>query len=113
MLSLAGCLTTFSNKIHPRDLPLYEHDDLSQCFTKLDEIVRMLLETVVPTNCVSLPLKLVQPSIYATALADDKYLANTRMYLAISAEMNEAELIGKTPYLVKVCSEAKLHQTNT
>ena len=108
MLSLAGCLTTFSNKVHPRDLPMYEHDDLSQCFTKLDEIVRLLLETVVPTNCISLPLKLVQPSIYATALADDKYLAGTRMYLAISAEMNEAELIGKTPYLVKVCSASHI-----
>src|ERR1035437_6214948 len=108
MLSLAGCLTTFSNKVHPRDLPLYEHDNLSQCFTKLDEIVRMLLETVVPTNCISLPLKLVQPSIYATALAEDKYLTGTRMYLAISAGMNEAELIGKTPYLVKVCSASHI-----
>ena len=97
MLSLAGCLTTFSSKVHPRDLPLYEHDNLSKCFTSLDETVRMLLETVVPTNCISLPLKLVQPSIYATALADDKYLVGTRMYLAISAEMNEAELISKNP----------------
>ena len=33
-----------------------------------------------PTNFVSLPLKLVQPSIYATSIADDKYLHNTRLY---------------------------------
>jgi len=59
---------------------------------------------VIPSNFVSLPLKLVQPSIYATALADDKYLRNTRMYLAVRAEMNEADIISKTPYLVKVCS---------
>ncbi len=108
LLSLAGCLTTFSNKVHPSNLPLYDHDDLSNCFTQLDETVRLLLETVVPTNCISLPLKLVQPSIYATALADDKYLTNTRMYLAISAGMSEAELIGKTPYLVKVCSASHI-----
>ena len=38
MLSLAGCLTTFSPKIHPRDLPVYEHDDLSRCFADLDDI---------------------------------------------------------------------------
>ncbi len=104
MLSLAGCLTTFSPKIHPRDLPPYRHDDLAGCFGTLDEIVRTLLETVVPSNFVSLPLKLVQPSIYATALADDKYLNGTRLYLAISAEMNQADLISKTPYLIKVCS---------
>jgi type VI secretion system protein ImpJ len=108
MLSLAGCLTTFSPGIHPRDLPVYEHDDLSRCFADLDEKVRTLLETVVPSNCVSLPLKMVQPSIYATAVADDKYFAGTRMYLAISAEMNEAELIAKTPYLVKVCSASHI-----
>jgi len=83
---------------------MYRHDDLSGCFGTLDEIVRTLLETVVPSNFVSLPLKLVQPSIYATALADDKYLSGTRLYLALSAEMNQADLISKAPYLLKVCS---------
>jgi type VI secretion system protein ImpJ len=104
MLSLAGCLTTFSGTIHPRDLPKYEHDELSFCFEDLDEKIRLLLDTVVPSNFVSLPLKLTQSSIYATALADDKYLRNTKMYLAVKAEMNEADLIAKAPYLIKVCS---------
>jgi type VI secretion system protein ImpJ len=104
MLSVAGALTTFSLKVHPRDLPPYDHEELETCFTDLDEKLRFLLETVVPSNFVSLPLKLVQPSIYATAISDDKYLKNTRMYLAIQAEMNEAELINKTPQLIKVCS---------
>jgi type VI secretion system protein ImpJ len=104
MLALAGSLTTFSTQIHPRDLPKYKHDALSECFTELDEKVRFLLETVVPSNFVSLPLKLIQPSIYATSISDDKYLQNTRLYLAISAEMTEGELISRTPYLIKVCS---------
>ncbi len=104
MLSLAGALTTFSLKVHPRDLPPYNHEELEACFTDLDEKLRFLLETVVPSNFVSLPLKLVQPSIYATALSDDKYLKNTKMYLALQAEMKEAELISKTPQLIKVCS---------
>ncbi|HEX8984501.1 MAG TPA: type VI secretion system baseplate subunit TssK [Bryobacteraceae bacterium] len=104
MLSIAGALTTFSLKIHPRDLPAYDHEDLETCYTSLDEKLRFLLETVVPSNFVALPLKLVQPAIHATALDDDKYLKNTKMYLAIQAEMNEAELINKTPSLIKVCS---------
>lgn len=104
MLELAGSLTTFSTQVHPRELPKYNHDRLSACFTELDEKIRFLLETVVPANFVSLPLKLVQNAIYATSLSDEKYLTNTRMYLAISADLNEAELINKTPYLVKVCS---------
>ena len=104
MLALAGSLTTFSNQVHPRDFPKYKHDALAECFTELDEKLRFLLETVVPSNFVSLPLKLIQPSIYATSISDDKYLQNTRLYVAISAEMTEGDLIARTPYLIKVCS---------
>jgi len=108
MLELAGALTTFSTKIHPRDLPVYDHDDLGACFTELDEKLRALLETVVPTNVVALPLKMVQPSIYATAVDQDKYLNNTRMYLAIAAETREAEIVTRAPVLVKVCSASHI-----
>lgn len=104
MLSLAGALTTFSLKVHPRDLPPYDHEALGACFTDLDEKLRLLLETVVPSNYVSLPLKLVRPSIYATSIDDEKYLQGTRMYLAVSADMSQADLIGKAPQLIKICS---------
>jgi len=104
MLQLAGSLTTFSQKVHPRDLPVYNHEDLGACFTELDEKLRLLLETVVPSNFVSLPLKLERPSIYAVSIDRDEYLKNTRMYLAISADTSQAELIGRVPDLVKICS---------
>jgi type VI secretion system protein ImpJ len=108
MLELAGALTTFSTKIHPRDLPVYDHDDLGGCFTELDEKLRALLETVVPTNVVALPLNMVKPSIYATAIDQDKYLNNTRMYLAVGAETREAEIVTRVPALVKVCSASHI-----
>ncbi|HUI41694.1 MAG TPA: type VI secretion system baseplate subunit TssK [Terriglobia bacterium] len=106
--SLAGALTAFSFKIQPRDLPTYNHDELGACFKALDEKLRELLETVVPANFVSLPLKLTRPSIYSTALADDRYLKNTKMYLAVSSEAPEEELIKRVPQLVKVCSETHI-----
>jgi len=104
MLSLAGALTTFSLQVHPRDLPAYDHDGLGACFLELDAKLRFLLETVVPSNFVSLPLKLARPSIYATSLDEEKYLAGTKMYLAVSAEMGEADLINRAPQLIKICS---------
>src|SRR5262249_46973688 len=104
MLSLAGSLTTFSNTIQARDLPFYDHEDLGRCWRELDEKVRILLDTVVPSNFVALPMKLVQPSIYATALADDKFFSNTKMFLAMTADMGEADLITKAPHLIKICS---------
>lgn len=108
MLELAGALTTFSSEIHPRDLPLYDHDELGPCFTDLDAKLRELLVTVIKSNFVALPLKLQQPFIYATSIDNDKYLQNTRMYLAISADASQAEIVGRVPDLVKVCSASHI-----
>ncbi|HEU4566272.1 MAG TPA: type VI secretion system baseplate subunit TssK [Gemmatimonadaceae bacterium] len=108
MLSLAGALTTFSTAVHPRDLPAYEHDDLSRCFTTLDTQLRQLLETVVPASCVSLPLRLVQQAIWATALDQDRYLAAPQLYLAVDARLGHAELIQKAPHLIKISSADRI-----
>lgn len=110
LTALGASLTTFSPTIRPRDLPLYDHANLSKVFTDLDEKLRILLETVVPTNVVSLPLKQVNNTIYATALDQDKYLQNTRMYLAISADSAEDTIIRSVPRLVKVCSATHIEQ---
>jgi len=104
MLSLTGSLTTFSPKLRPRDLPVYDHDSLGKIFADLDETLRSLLETVVPTNLVSLPLKLVRNSVYATPIDQEKYLVNTRLYLAFNAESAEAQIIQRVPQVVKLCS---------
>lgn len=108
ILALASTLTTFSLQVQPRDLPIYDHERLGECFGELDETVRNLLETVVPSNFVSLPLKPIRPSIYAASIFEDRFLENTRMYLALQADMNEAELIEKAPQLIKVCSASHI-----
>ena len=104
MLALAGSLATFSSDPHTKDLPAYDHDRLGECFAALDERLRGLLETVIPANFVALPLKQVQLAIYAASIDDDKYFLNSRMYLAINAEVPQADLVSRVPLLVKVCS---------
>jgi type VI secretion system protein ImpJ len=104
MVALAGALTTFSPHIHSRDLPVYNHDNLGECFTALDEILRRLLDSVIPANFVAVPLRPVRNAIHAAPLDDEKYLRNTQMYLAIRAEAPPAEIIARAPQLVKVCS---------
>ena len=113
MSSLAGALTTFSTTLHPRDIPPYDHDNLSTCFTNLDEKLRLLLETTVPTNCVSLPLKLVRPYIWATDLTEDSYFKSKQMYLAINAEVSQSDVIERTPSVVKVCSASHIDHLMT
>ena len=108
MLSLASTLTTFSLRLQPRDLPVYDHERLGACFEELDDKLRDLLETVIPSNYVSLPLKLIRPSIYAASIFEDRFLENTRLYLAIQADMDEGELIQKAPQLIKICSASHI-----
>lgn len=102
MLELAGALTTFSTTIQSRDLPDYDHENLAGCFQELDKKIRILLDEVVPTNFVSIPLKQVRESTHAAAIDDDKYLQETRLYLAVAADMGDAELITLVPKLMKV-----------
>lgn len=104
MVALASTLTTFSLEIQPEDLPAYDHENLGECFRLLNEKLLYLLETVVPSNFVSLPLKMIRPSIYAASIFEDRFLEGTRLYLAITADLNEAELIRKAPDLIKICS---------
>jgi type VI secretion system protein ImpJ len=101
---LAGALTAFSTKIDPRDLPRYDHENLGPCFIELDRLIRAMLETVVPTNVVSIPLNLLRDTIYACSIDKDSWFENSRFYLAVSADMREADLIDRIPKLTKVCS---------
>src|SRR5688572_25676927 len=102
LAALAGALTTFSTSIHPRMLPEYDHANPTECFAKLDAMVMELLDTVVPSNHVSLPLRLTEPSIYATAIDQDRYLASSQMYLAVAADLKPEEVLHRVPHLLKV-----------
>jgi type VI secretion system protein ImpJ len=108
MSDLAGSLTSFSPRIDPRDLPQYNHEQPGPCFRSLDELIRVMLETVVPSNFVALALKQIRDTTYATAIDKDSYLENTRFYLAVSADMRDPDIIDRTPKLMKVSSAAQI-----
>jgi type VI secretion system protein ImpJ len=105
---LAGALTAYSTKIAPKDLPLYNHEQLGSCFADLDRLIRIMLETVIPSNFVALPLKMVRDTIYAASIDKDAYFENSRFYLAIAADIRDADLIDRGQKLLKACSATQL-----
>lgn len=105
---LAGALTAFSNNISPRDLPAYNHTQLGDCFGELDRLIRLMLETVIPSNFVSLPLKLLRDTVYAAPIEKDSYFDGSRFYLAISADNRDADLIDNAPKLLKSASSTQV-----
>ena len=105
MLRLAGALATFSLEGQPENLPDYDHDDLGRCFTQLDDKIRDLMETVIPSKFVAVPLEVRDRFIWGGAITEDQHFRNSQFFLAISAKMGIDDLIRKTPQLVKVSAQ--------
>jgi type VI secretion system protein ImpJ len=104
MLRLAGALSTFSLEARPENLPDYDHDDLGRCFTLLDQNIRDLMETVIPSKFVSVPLQVRDRFIWGGSVAEDQYFREGQFYLAVSSKMGVDDIIRKIPQLVKISS---------
>jgi type VI secretion system protein ImpJ len=113
LASLAGALCTFKLNSSPLNLPLYDHDHLDDCFDQLDRHVRSHLDVIIPTNSVTIPLNPVSDSFYLGTVTDTRCLSSADWILAVHCPPGRADIIEKTPQLVKVCSNefiAKLVQ---
>ena len=105
MLRLAGALSTFSLEARPENLPDYDHDDLGRCFTLLDQAIRDLMETVIPSKFVSVSLEVKDRFIWGGTVTEDQYFRDSQFYLAVSAKMGVDDIIRKVPQLVKVSAQ--------
>jgi type VI secretion system protein ImpJ len=100
MLRLAGALCTFSLDQKSWDFPHYHHNDLSDCFTALDGRIRTLLEKVLPSKYVSIPLRQTKPSVWVGAITDDQYFKNSSFFLALTAQIGDDEVTSRVPLRV-------------
>jgi type VI secretion system protein ImpJ len=105
MLRLAGALSTFSLEAHPENLPDYDHNDLGRSFTLLDQNIRDLMETVIPSKFVSVALEVRDRFVWGGTVTEDQYFRDSQFYLAVSAKMGVDDIIRKVPQLVKVSSQ--------
>jgi type VI secretion system protein ImpJ len=110
MLRLAGALATFSLEARPENLPDYDHDDLGRCFTLLDEKIRDLMETVIPSKFVAIPLDPRDRFIWGGTVTEDRYFRDSQFFLAISAKIGVDDLIRKVPQLVKISSNEDIQR---
>ena len=83
LASLAGELCTFSDETSPLDLATFRGDDLYGCFDEISSQIRDLLEVVVPTDHVSIPLEKVQATIWQGRIPPDPELDHAQYFLAL------------------------------
>ncbi len=105
LLRLGGALCTFALDAHPTQLPLYDHDHLEECIGALDQHIRLYLETVIPTSCVTIALKPSAPYFYEGEITDQRVLGRSRWIFSIRSGLGEADLIRLAPQLIKICSQ--------
>lgn len=102
LLELAGALMTFSKSFTLADLPSYDHGNPGPGFTRLDQIVRELLETVISTRYFAITLNETQPSFHLGRLDAEQITPQTQLYLGVSATMAPAELVEVVPQRFKI-----------
>jgi type VI secretion system protein ImpJ len=110
MLKLGGALCTFAIDSHPRDLPLYDHRNLSKSFGELDDHIREHLETIVPTQYINIPLVKRADYFYEAEVKDQRCLDKARWIFGVRSKISEPDLIAKTGQIVKLCSKIFLPQ---
>lgn len=104
LAGLVGKLMTFSVEHHPKDIVKYDHDDLYFTFYNLSAQLKELLETVIPSRCVPIPLEKTRDTLYVGRVEDERLLKEAGFYLAVRAQMPESKLIEGVPRVVKIAS---------
>ncbi len=101
---LVGELSTFALQSDPRDVPRYDHEDLFKTFDELEQKIRFLLETIIPTKYVIIPLEKTPELWYVGHIHDDRLLKNAQFYLAANAQVEASRLIQSVPAQSKISS---------
>ncbi|HVO94815.1 MAG TPA: type VI secretion system baseplate subunit TssK, partial [Terriglobales bacterium] len=79
---LVGELSTFSLQADPRDVPRYDHENLFKTFDELERKIRFLLDTIIPSKYVIIPLEKTPQLWYVGHIDDDRLLQTAQFYLA-------------------------------
>jgi type VI secretion system protein ImpJ len=104
LIELCGRLMTFSTDRHPKDIIRYQHTDLYATFSQLAAELRTLLETVIPTRCVQIPLESTRASVYVGRIEDERLLTEAEFFLGVNAKVSESQLIDRAPRVIKLAS---------
>lgn len=102
LLALAGSLMTFSRSLVLADLPPYDHRDPGPAFTRLDGIIRELLDTVISSRYFAVALNESKPSYHMGMLDSGKIDEKTNFYLAVNADLPAIELVDVVPLRFKI-----------
>ncbi|AIY41478.1 Uncharacterized protein ImpJ/VasE [Collimonas arenae] len=101
---LAGALMTFSTATTLTSLPAYDHNQQEQVFSKLEALIRELLDAIIPSRVIPIGLTQKSPTIWSGQFLDERLLKGADYYLSVQAGLPALQLIEHIPKLCKIGS---------
>jgi type VI secretion system protein ImpJ len=104
LAELNGELLTFSSTASLREIPAYQHEDLMETFQQLEKSIHLLLDTVISSRYLVIPLMNTRPSLYVGQLESDNLLENVDFYLSVEGPQPALQIISTVPLKLKIGS---------
>ena len=89
---LAGELALMSPDAHPKDLPMYEHTNLTRSFRELNIKIRNVVEHIAPTRYVTIPLEKRGDYLWVGQIADSALLTKGQFFLSVTGGESEDQV---------------------
>lgn len=107
---LCADLMTFLPSRKVGDIPVYEHNDLASCFSKLFFNLRKSLSIVLEQRAIRIPLDMRDEATRVAQTPDQSLLDKASFVLAIKADMPNEALRQKIPSVVKIGTVEKVKE---
>ncbi|MCP3723247.1 type VI secretion system baseplate subunit TssK [Paraburkholderia sp. CNPSo 3272] len=102
LAQLTGALMTFSTRANLAEIPAYEHARQDEVFSKLETLIRELLDAVIPSRVVPIGLLKKATTYWSGQIHDDRLLEGADWYLSVNAAMPAFDLVELLPRLCKI-----------
>lgn len=107
LAALCGQLLSFADEGHPRDLPVYRHDEPLSGLRELERRLRALLTTVVTTRHVPISVTMGANRI-AAGIIPEHVLENARFYMAVVTTLPAERVLRDLPLKGKVAAGGRI-----
>jgi type VI secretion system protein ImpJ len=100
-IQLLGEIATYFRK-STSDIPLYQHNNLSETFSTLIASLRQSFLLMMNQNTQSLPIEQLKPGLWTAKLPDKNVLDSSDFILAVRAHITPEELRHELPKILKI-----------
>ena len=107
---LAGSLLTFSTTETLKAIPPYHHAAPEPVFAALEDLIRALLDTVVPSRVVPIALERIKPTVWTGKIHDERLVDGADYYLSVQSALPAHALLEQFPRLCKAGAPDEVEQ---